>query len=437
MSASPEFQPVPQPAQRWFGLDLKKNRWIFPAAGLLTTSIRGSAAYTFSLFILPLEQEFGWERSEAVLVFTVYTALYALFMFFGGVVVDVFGPRRPFIVGAILIVASQFLASQAQSHLGLIMTYGVMLGCGVGLASSAATIALSARWYPALRERGTAIGFSVMGIGIGGLIAAPLWHIGVETFGWRKTILITAIVYAALLALVATIIRFPNEQNQSARNTTEFGSDLSLQEALVTRELWTVILLLFLTMFGGLMVVSQIFPFVSEAGAAAGSMGTTIAASAVMAQALCNSIGRPVWGWTSGRLGIRFSNALCAMLMTAGLALLSQIDGGKLEPSAFGVLSLLGIGFIGFAIGGAISISAVACATMFGSDYLARIFGLVFLIGFGGAGLLGPLVGAYLRQSSGDYHISLYIAAALSTLCAIFSLIALPNRGFRRLIGEW
>ncbi len=420
----------------WLGLDLRRQRWLFPAAGLLTSSIRGAAAYTFSICILPLEKELGWARSETVLVFSCYTFVYALFMFIGGMIVDAFGPRRPFILGAILIVVSQILASQVATSFWLSMTYGFMLGCGVGLTSSAATVAMAARWYPEERQRGTAIGFSMMGIGVGGLVAARLWHFGMDQLGWRETVLLTAAVYGVVLAIAASIIRFPRPDEWESSGISEYGNDFDLMEALLTRELWTLALLLFLSMFGGLMVFSQLFPFFTESIAASGASGATIAAAAVIAQPVCNALGRPAWGWASGRMGIRFCIALCAMVMTGGLALLIRSGGHTLAPADVGWASLLAIGLIGFSFGGTVSVGANASATMFGTRYVAQIFGLVFLLGFGGAGVLGPMAGAYLRQATGDYHLSLYIAVGLSTLSAVFALIALPDRGFRRLVGE-
>ena len=44
------------PAPTWLGIDLVKNRWIFPLLGALTTLI-GGAAYAFSVFVRPLEAE--------------------------------------------------------------------------------------------------------------------------------------------------------------------------------------------------------------------------------------------------------------------------------------------------------------------------------------------------------------------------------------------
>ncbi len=421
----------------WLGVDLRKHRWVFPAVGVMTSSIRGAAAYTFSIFILPLEREFGWTRAEVVLVFCFYTFLYALFAFIGGMAVDRIGPRRPFVAGALMIVCSQILASRAGTHFELLMTYGVMLGCGLGLTSSAATVALSARWYPSLLVRGTVIGISVMGIGIGGLVAAPLWHIGLVEWGWRPTFLITAASYGALLAIIASIIRFPRVELRPEMDVTEFGADFCLQEAILHRELWTVALLLFLTLFGGLLVFSQFFPFFTESAAGAGAYGVTVTAVAVVIQSVFSCIGPPSFGWLSGRIGVRFSSALCALCMAGGLTLLAKAGSRVADPASLGGVSIFGIGLIGFAFSGAIALAAASCAAMFGTRYLARIFGMVLLLGFGSAAPLGPLAGAFFREHTGDYHISLYIAAALATLALAFALIALPGRNEERLRSEW
>lgn len=438
---------------KWLGLELRRNRWLFPMAGMLTTALWGAVAYAFSIFIPPLEQEFGWARPSIVLAFSFCTLFYAIFMFLGGIAVDRFGPRRPFVVGAVLIVFSQLLASTISSTLGLILTYGVLLGCGVGLTYSSATVALAARWYPELRERGIAIGFSVMGFGFGGLIAAPLWRYGIEGIGWRSTFVATAFVYAIVLSVIASLVRFPQateETKEDVRRSSEEG-DLTLQDAMLTREFWTIALLFFLAIFGGVMVVSQLFPFMTEAGSLAAALqgtdtsvsvvtgGTVLATTGIAAQALANSLGRPAWGWLSGVLGLRISMFLCSTTMLIGLLLLASLSESAFlgERAVASALPIFSIALIGVAYGGVISLCAVASAAIFGSMYLARIFGLIFCMGFGLAGLLGPWAGAALRQSSGDYDLAFYVGASLAGLSAILAVLMLPRRGRERRHSDW
>lgn len=399
--------------------------------------MRGAAAYTISLLALQLDDEFQWTESDTALLLSLYTLMFAIFMFVGGLFVDWFGPRRPLIVGSALVVASHLLASRMSSPLGIILSYGVALGIGVGTVCAAATVAVTARWYPEPAKRGPAIGFSIMGIGIGSIIVAPLWAAGNSQWGWRNNMLVAAAIYAVVLAVIASIMRFPKADEVPAHDPAEEeGGSLDLREALLTRELWTLTLILFLSAFGGLMVARKMFANYSES-IDAGAVGLSIAGVAVMLQSAFNAAGRPVWGWISGRVGVRLSSGFCGFLMVAGLLMLAGIDGGSLTNMNLGGFHLFGVAVLGFGYGGAVALAAVNSATMFGTARIGRVYGLIFMIGFGGAELVGPAVGRSLHARTGDYHLSLWIAAALAGLAGIIALLAFPNRGYRRLESEW
>jgi OFA family oxalate/formate antiporter-like MFS transporter len=419
--------------QTWMGLDVRKHRWIFPTAGLLTTFVRGAATFTFSLLILPLEMEFGWTRAETVTAFSVYAFVVALGLFLGGIIVDRFGPKVPIIVGTLLVGVAHLLLSSVNSPLALVLSYGVTLALGVALTSAAATFALAARWYPMPTERGLAIGVSVMGIGIGGLIAVPLWQYGFEHIGWRKTVVITGAVYVLVLAFVGSVARFPP---QDAEATPKSG-DFNLQEAVLTRRFWTIVLMLFLTVIGGMLIVSQVFPMFSEAIKSPTALTATIAATGVVVQAVCNSLARPFWGWFSGWLGLRTAQAMCGLSMSIGLLILATANADSYAAASFGVFPLFGIGLVGLGLGGSVALAAVATAESFGTSFFARTFGLVMLLGSGLAGFLGPWIGAFLRQRTGDYDVALFLGAGLALLSCFLAALMLPGKGEEKLEGEW
>lgn len=419
--------------QTWLGLDVRRHRWLFPTAGLLTTFVRGAATFTFSLLILPLEKEFGWTRAETVTAFSVYAFVLALGLFLGGVIVDRFGPRIPIVLGTILVAAAHVLLSKTSSMFELVVAYGVTLAMGVALTSAAATFALAARWYPMPTERGLAIGVSVMGIGFGGLVAVPLWQYGFEHLGWRWTVLLTGGVYVVVLLFVASVARFPSRENETA----PIAGDFNLQEAILTRRFWTIVLMLFLTVIGGMMIVSQVFPMFSEAVESPAAFSATIAATGIIVQAVCNSLARPLWGWISGVLGLRTAQALCGISMATGLFMLASATPESYSSASFGMIPLVGIGLVGLGLGGCVSLAAITTAASFGTSYFARTFGLVMLLGSGVAGFLGPWIGALLRQRTGDYDVALYLGAGLALLSMVLALLMLPAKGEERLEGEW
>jgi MFS family permease len=421
-------------APLWLGINIARHRWLFPAAGALSTTLIG-AAYAFSVFVRPLEAEFGWQRPQTTAAFSIAMLLFGLFAFVGGAIVDRWGPRLPYVVGACLMAMSQILAARVTTLPGLLFSYGVLLGAGIGLVYGAVTVPLMARWYPDTARRGVAIGTSLMGMGIGSLLAAPLWTWSIAQFGWRPTYTANGVVFLVVLGFLATLIRFPpagwafhpgtgwQPTPASAPPTGAAlpAADLNLRVALGRPQFALVALLFFLTVFGGMMVIGQLAAFAAEPAPAGPGLGLATAAKLVMILALFNGIGRPAWGWIAGRIGPRWALATCPLLMTAAMALFAL---GHTAP----VLALAAA-LCGFSFGGTLALVPIMTTALFGPAFVGRVYGLIYFLGLGGGGFLGPPTGAWMHHRYGDYDPAFALSAAMATLAALLAATLLPPRG--------
>lgn len=442
---------------RWLGVDLVKNRWIFPLLGALAT-ILGGATYAFSIFIRPLEAEFGWTRTETVSAFSVAMFAFGSVMWIGGFFVDKYGPRIPFAIGSILMVASQVLSSRINTVTELIISFGIIGGIGIGLVYSSATIAVSSRWFPEPEKRGLALGASITGFGLGAIVAAPLWAQGIALYGWRTTYLLTGVVFALVLFVIGTILRFPpsdwkfvqgkgwqplgnvtGESNvteetnkksapQPAIQSTDLSfqsTDLSFAQAVRTPQLWVAGLMFLLCMIGGLMAVGQLAAFAGDAPPAGVGLAMAVAASLIMLQALSNGAGRPIWGGISGKIGIRPAYLIVVSLMALAMLVLSVTQ-------TLPVL-IIGVFLTGFAFGGTLALNPILSVAFFGPSFIARIYGLIFFLGFGFGGLLGPMIGGYIRSTTGSYSIAFLAAAGCAILALVVGFFFIPKPGEERL----
>ncbi len=91
------------------------NRWRVVVGGVLMNLALGSL-YAWSVFVAPLEKEFGWTRAETSLVFTIAVVTFAITFIFGGRLQDRRGPRPAALIGAVL-VSLGFLLTSATSSL--------------------------------------------------------------------------------------------------------------------------------------------------------------------------------------------------------------------------------------------------------------------------------------------------------------------------------
>src|SRR5471032_1991880 len=134
------------------------KRWpVLVGGGLVNVAL--GTYYAWSVFVPALEREFGWTRTQTSLVPTIDMVMLASMFLVAGMLQDRIGPRAVATVGGLLFSAGLFLASGTHSLTTLYLTWGVMLGAGLGFGYLA-PITVGAKWFPDHRGlvNGLAIG---------------------------------------------------------------------------------------------------------------------------------------------------------------------------------------------------------------------------------------------------------------------------------------
>ena len=225
------------------------NRWTIVAGALIVQIILGTV-YAFSVFVKPLQMEFGWDRTTTQWAFSFALVTFAITMIPAGRLQDRLGPRRVASIGGLLLGLSfllgAFLVSSDRPWM-LYLTYGIVGGAGIGFAY-VCPIAAAVKWFP--DKKGLITGLSVAGFGAGALFfAGPastlllppgetsealglsqilLVGLGISKgsgfgIGWQAFFLLHGIVCAAVVLLGATLLKKPTRrlaptQLVSARN---------------------------------------------------------------------------------------------------------------------------------------------------------------------------------------------------------------------------
>lgn len=123
---------------------------------------------------------------------------------FVGPLLKEFSYRKVAIAGSLLCGLGLACTSPAASMAHIISTYGVINGIGVGLATSAAFVALNHYFK---YKRGQAVGLSMAGTALGMLIMPQLVRVLLEAYGFRGAVLLLAGV--ALNATVGSVLLQP------------------------------------------------------------------------------------------------------------------------------------------------------------------------------------------------------------------------------------
>jgi OFA family oxalate/formate antiporter-like MFS transporter len=403
------------------------DRRMLAAAAVLMQVCLG-VIYAWSVFRGPLEKAYGWDKTMSMAPYRWSTLFFTLAMVAAGFWQDRRGPRVVGTVGGLLLGAGCLLASFfGSNHTGLLLSYGVVAGLGVGFAY-VTPIATCVKWFP--DKRGMVVGLAVMGFGVGSLIFAPLldWLLGSDAARYAETIprtfLILSLVFFVLVVGAAQRYQVPPpgwrpEGWSPPAAAAGQRQDFTAAEMLGTWQFYVVWIVYFLGAGIGLTAIGEAAQIIREVGATGMAMS---AAAALGVMGLFNGVGRLTWGSISDRAGrTRAILGMCALY---------AVVCGLLMPSAASFWPVLGgICCVGFCYGGYLAIMPSLTADYWGSKNIGANYGLLFSA-WGVAGFTVPGYFASIIQSAKSanriadgYSQVFYTLAAMAVACAVASLV--------------
>ncbi len=392
------------------------NRWHPVIGGVLMNLALGSL-YAWSVFVAPLEREFGWTRTQTSRTFTIAVVCFALTFIFAGRLQDRKGPRIPALAGSVLVSLGFFLTSFTTSLTALYVFFGVIVGIGNGFGYATPT-PVGSKWFP--DKRGLVVGLMVGGYGGGQAIFGSLanyWLI--PSLGWRTTFQILAVVFF-LMTMAGTMLlknppagyRPPNWQPAAGAAASV---DIPTGEFVKMPAFYAMWIAYCLGTTSGLMTISQLVPFANSSG-----LGANVATIALVVSAIGNAGGRILSGAMSDKFGRL--NTLKIMVLVSALAM----------PSLFlfrqqAVLFWIFVIAVYWCYGTQLSVFASTTADFFGTKNFGMNYGVLFTA-WGAAGILGPLIAGYVYDAFKDYRYAFFATGALA-LIALASLSAVKPPG--------
>jgi OFA family oxalate/formate antiporter-like MFS transporter len=142
------------------------NRWRVVVGGVLMNLALGSL-YAWSVFLAPLEREFGWKRTQTSLAYTIAIVTFAATFLIAGRLQDKRGPRICAFIGTVCVSLGFFLTSMTTSLTFLYVAFGLVVGAGNGFGY-ATPIPVASKWFP--DKRGLVVGIMVGGYGAASFI---------------------------------------------------------------------------------------------------------------------------------------------------------------------------------------------------------------------------------------------------------------------------
>lgn len=390
---------------------------LLPVCFLLAMVGRGIGD-TFVVFVLPLQEQFGWSRAEVAGIYSFFFLSTGAFGPLVGHVFDRFGPFWLFLGCLLLLSAGAFLSAQAEHLWQFYLTSGLMMGVASAGLGTIPHGAILSRWY---RSRlGVAMAIVFSSIGIGTLLLTPLAQRLIIAEGWRHAYEVLAGI--ALLPLLLVLVM---PWRRVAAGREDIGLNLAvarpgpataagapappvtawtLRSAVRTPHFWGLFMVFFLTSNGMFSTALQAVTYLVETG-----IPRLEAAAAWGFVGLLTPLGMNLFGWLDSLLGRRPSVLLSYGLSICGVAIL-WLTGLNHDPA----LLFLFVGLFGLSFGARGPLIAAICTRLFGGRRLGIIYGTVTLGGGLGAAT-GSAMGGVLHDLTGGY--TAVFAYSLTALC--------------------
>jgi MFS family permease len=401
--------------------------WVVLGLSFLSMVMNNTIHFSFPLFFVSILNEFGWNRADTSLIFSLNYFVMGVAAPFVGLFIDRFGPRLALTAGAIMLAASTILMSRATEIWHFCALFGVLASLGICLTGMVPNSTIASRWF--VSHRGAVMGIISLGIGLGSALVSLIAVI-IERTGWRNTFalltffpLLSAPFFAVFMRLdpsekglepfgsnkAAPDNRLKVDGRMVVMDEKWAGTDWTPGKAVRTFRFWAIILTGFFAGGVGLgLVRSHQIAFAIDSGY------TTEFASLIFSLYGITSSAGNLMGFISDHYGREATATAGYVLMIAGMGALMMND-GSLTPHflyAFAVLTGTGAGIVSPAF-------AAALADLFQGKNFGSIYGLSML-GFGLGGTISPWLGGLIFDSTGTYipaFLLVIVAFVLSIAC--------------------
>lgn len=404
---------------RVLGMAPEAGRWLLVLVGLVIQLCLG-AIYAYSVFKGPLAKYFeslGDKPSDTAMLvpYIVFLAVFGLSMPLAGKPMEKYGPRTIAAIGGVLVGLGWFLASFATSPILLAILYGVIGGLGVGLAYGC-PIAVSTRWFP--DRRGLAVGLTVLGFGFSAFLTGKLadWLMASQG-GVMPTFKILGAAFLVVTVLLAMLLKFPPKGWAPAGWTppgAKTGApatpkpELERGQMLRTASFWGLWACYTIGTLAGLMAIGIAKPVGTDLGIASATATTLVGIFAV-----CNGVGRPIFGWLTDKLGVRNTALLSYVLIGGASVFLWQAWSQTAYIVAFIVLWAC--------LGGWLALAPAATASFFGTKDYARNYGAMFTA-YGAGAIIGSVLAGQMKDIFGSYLNVFPVVAGLAVLGIVIAV---------------
>ena len=365
---------------------------------------------SFTVFLKPIAESFGWDRAQVVSVYSLSALAGAVGAPLIGRLFDRSGPRTVYSIGLLLLGGAFLIAPRAQHLWQFQLSLGLCVGLGIAFIGNVPNSILLGRWFGPRLPTAMAVVYSATGAGV--LILLPASQLLIDHIGWREAYQLFGVV-ALLLVLPLLILPwrlFSTGSPQLAKSAaTDFDDEgWTLLRAMRHHAFWALFCTFFFTAIGMYAISPQVVAYLIDAGFPPLQAATAWGFSGVVL--LFGMLGV---SYLDGIIGRRPSVLFSYAVSIAGILMLWLL---QWYPN-FWLLSGFVICF-GSMIGSRGPLLTATAMKMFRGEHVGTIYGAISI----GSGL-GSAIGSWGGGLIHDWAHSYNPLIAFSLLSVLFGMI--------------
>jgi predicted MFS family arabinose efflux permease len=377
-------------------------------AGVMV-SFAAMVPFTFSLFLTPLQDAFGWKREAISRAFAITALTVAACSPTIGSLLDRLPPRRIILPSIVIFACGMASLSLLRGHIS--QFYGTYLLLGI-VGNGTAQLAYSRAvltWFE--RRRGLALAIVLAGSGTGSIVLPLIAQYVITTHGWRASYATLGVCALVGFPLTALLVRNkPLAQNSPVRTQ----QTRRVAAALRSRNFWLIAIPVMLSALSLNAAIAHLAALLT------GRSISPASAIALSMLGISGIIGRLITGHLLDRLFAPFVSLVVLLVAALGIVVIAYAT----TPAA----GILGAFLIGFGSGSEADVVPYLIAKYLGRARFSTLYGLswtAYAIG----GAIGPVLmgrsfdaaGTYLPKAVLVFAVPLLVAALLQLLFPAYS----------------
>lgn len=411
--------------------------WVIVAVAFLVgVTQAGVFQNILSIFMIPMEAEFGWSRS----LITGAIAIGSLVGGFAGPVtgpmLDRHGPRVMAFIGISLLSGGLIALAWLSSLWQLYLFFGMGRMIAAGLLNLVITVSVS-NWF--IKRRGRAMGIAQLGSRIGLSVLPPLVQLMINGFGWRGAWAVLGVIVFFTSAIPALIFlrRRPEDEgllpdgaspgnktgdpdkrpddSESIETPDEDQTIWTRRQLLRSASFWQLIVISCVLFFVGAGTNFHLFPFMTDSGQSA-----EVSVLVISVIWISSAVGGLVIGFLAEKLPVRL--LLGVSLCLIGVVFLSIFW----AVNSVWLLFTFAL-FYGFARGAILPLLSLIWVEVFGRFSSGTALGLSSVFRYS-ANAVGPVFAAVCFDLLDSYLLPFSVFTLLLVAGGVVSFYAKTPR---------